>query len=216
MTRENNGSANEINEIICNALKNGASVQKFFHRASGQTALKIGDGESQIIVLPLSAIVMFKKKNYDMNSETHKIIQDTMKHEINKMARDAFAHNFRTVYNKDGVLYQDGCDIQLLVKTNQIRINNALFQMDDETKDFVEDYIRKSSRKKDDRFALVAIMFICVMAMGLVAWSVNQDKKTQKINEKVSAYEKTLPGYLEQKQKVERYRDSLMKVQKER
>ena len=133
--------------------------------------------------------------------------------EINKMARDTFAHNLGTVYNKDNVLCQDNSDIQLLVKTHQIRINNTLFPMDDETKYFVENYIYKKLRKRDDRFALLIIMAVFGMTIGVVAWSINQDKKTQKINEKVNAYEKTLSGYLEQKQKVAHYRDSLMNMQ---
>ena len=39
-----------------------------------------------------------------------------------------------------------------------------------------------------------------------------KEKKTQRVNKQVEAYEKTLPGYLEQKQVVEHYRDSLMNI----
>ena len=37
-------------------------------------------------------------------------------------------------------------------------------------------------------------------------------KKKAEVNAQVEAYEKTLPGYMEQKQMVEHYRDSLMGV----
>lgn len=52
-----------------------------------------------------------------------------------------------------------------------------------------------------------AILGITVMAI-LVGQS--KENRQEQINKQVETYEKTLPGYLEQKQMVEHYRDSLI------
>ena len=54
-----------------------------------------------------------------------------------------------------------------------------------------------------------AILGITVMAI-LVGQS--KENRQEQINKQVETYEKTLPGYLEQKQMVEYYRDSLMRT----
>jgi len=55
-------------------------------------------------------------------------------------------------------------------------------------------------------FMLWGPIIIATVIRGYV-----EDKKTQRVEEKVKAYEKTLPAeYLEYKQAVEHYRDSLM------
>ena len=48
-----------------------------------------------------------------------------------------------------------------------------------------------------------------IIAIGIIDYV--DFKKTQRVNKQVKAYEKTLPAeYLEYKQAVEHYRDSLM------
>ena len=50
---------------------------------------------------------------------------------------------------------------------------------------------------------------LSIIAVGVIVYINN--KKTQRVEEKVKAYEKTLPAdYLEYKQAVEHYLDSLM------
>lgn len=75
------------------------------------------------------------------------------------------------------------------------------------------DFLRtKESTKERCRIkpgVLFMIAGILVMAAAIVKYQ--KDQKTQRVEEKVKAYEKTLPAdYLEYKQAVEHYRDSLM------
>ena len=80
------------------------------------------------------------------------------------------------------------------------------------------DFLRIKERKKTDRKHLtseqrtgIAFMLwgLSIIAVGMIGYINN--KKTQRVEEKVKAYEKTLPAdYLEYKQAVEHYRDSLM------
>ncbi len=80
------------------------------------------------------------------------------------------------------------------------------------------DFLRIEERKKTDRKHLtpgqqIGIAFMLwgsiIIAIGIISYVEN--KKTQRVEEKVKAYEKTLPAdYLEYKQAVEHYRDSLM------
>lgn len=78
---------------------------------------------------------------------------------------------------------------------------------------------KTKTRKKTDRKHLppeqkAGVMFMLwgsiIIAIGIISYV--EHKKTQRVNKQVEAYEKTLPGYLEQKQMVEHYRDSLMNV----
>ena len=80
------------------------------------------------------------------------------------------------------------------------------------------DFLRIKEQKKTDRKHLTkkkkaGNMFMLwgsiIIAIGIISYVEN--KKTQRVEEKVKAYEKTLPAdYLEYKQAVEHYRDSLM------
>lgn len=54
-----------------------------------------------------------------------------------------------------------------------------------------------------------------VVAALCILWGVKDMKRRSKedqVNKQVEVYEKTIPGYLEQKQLVEHYRDSLMRA----
>ncbi len=89
------------------------------------------------------------------------------------------------------------------------------------TLDFLNDVDRGEKTKTDKRLLTpgqrtgILFMFGGLAIAGIISPAVIrgiQEKKTQRVNKQVEAYEKTLPGYLEQKQNVARYRDSLMNV----
>ena len=67
----------------------------------------------------------------------------------------------------------------------------------------------KPNRMKDLWKSHQTEIWACVLAVGILVWTFLITSREIKIDKKVSAYEKTLPGYLEQKQRVEHYRDSL-------
>ena len=59
--------------------------------------------------------------------------------------------------------------------------------------------------------ALKVMVVVAALAAGLSVAVAIKVKKTQRVNKQVEAFEKTLPAeYLEYKQAVEHYRDSLM------
>ena len=80
------------------------------------------------------------------------------------------------------------------------------------------EFLRIKERKKTGKIHMtseqrtgIAFMLwgLSIIAVGVIGYINN--KKTQRVEEKVKAYEKTLPAdYLEYKQVVEHYRDSLM------
>ena len=71
------------------------------------------------------------------------------------------------------------------------------------------DFLRTKERRRITPGMLFMIAGILVMAAAIV--KCQKDQKTQRVEEKVKAYEKTIPAdYLEYKQAVEHYRDSLM------
>ena len=80
------------------------------------------------------------------------------------------------------------------------------------------DFLRIKERKKtgkkhmtsEQRTGIAFMLWgLSIIAVGVIGYINN--KKTQRVEEKVKAYEKTLPAdYLEYKQAVEHYRDSLM------
>ena len=58
-----------------------------------------------------------------------------------------------------------------------------------------------------------------IVSVGIVAvclfwafWDMKRRARVDRIEKQVEEYAKTLPGYLEQKQNIARYRDSLMNV----
>lgn len=57
--------------------------------------------------------------------------------------------------------------------------------------------------------AILLITLLGLGAAGLI-YGIHSQRKEKRVNQQVEEYEKTLPGYLEQKQMVEHYRDSLM------
>ena len=73
-------------------------------------------------------------------------------------------------------------------------------------------------QKKERRETILAIItmgaIFLLFEVGVIAWAgriKKHDEKKLQINAQVGAYEKTLPAdYLEYKQAVEHYRDSLM------
>ena len=63
--------------------------------------------------------------------------------------------------------------------------------------------------------ALKVMVVVAALAAGLSVAVAIKVKKTQRVNKQVEAFEKTLPAeYLEYKQAVEHYRDSLMNVKR--
>jgi len=56
------------------------------------------------------------------------------------------------------------------------------------------------------------IILVSMLGFGILAFVAFSVHKRNKVNKQVQEYEKTLPGYLEQKQNVAHYRDSLMNV----
>ena len=80
------------------------------------------------------------------------------------------------------------------------------------------DFLRIEERKKTGKKHMTSgqrtsigfmLWGLSIIAVGVIGYINN--KKTQRVNKQVEAYEKTLPAdYLEYKQAVEHYRDSLM------
>ena len=75
---------------------------------------------------------------------------------------------------------------------------------------------KETNKKKFNINKALMILGICMalggIYLGPVTAHINK-KKVQRVNKQVKAYEKTLPAeYLEYKQAVEHYRDSLMNV----
>ena len=86
------------------------------------------------------------------------------------------------------------------------------------TLDFLNDADRSEKTKTDKRHLTpgqkMGVMFmswgLLMIAIGVINYKIST--KRERVKKQVEAYEKTLPGYLEQKQAVEHYRDSLMTV----
>lgn len=89
---------------------------------------------------------------------------------------------------------------------SQERKKNAL--------DFLNDVDKAQKANKNNGTATLVLLVGLAIA-GIISPVVIrgiQEKKVQRVKKQVEAYEKTLPGYLEQKQAVEHYRDSLMRA----
>lgn len=89
---------------------------------------------------------------------------------------------------------------------SQERKKNAL--------DFLNDVDKAQKANKNNGTAKLVLLMGLAIA-GIISPAVIrgiQEKKAQRVKKQVEAYEKTLPGYLEQKQAVEHYRDSLMRA----
>ena len=88
------------------------------------------------------------------------------------------------------------------------------------TLDFLNDVDRGEKTKTDKRLltpgqrtGIVCMLGgLLIMVGGVINGVISYAdyKKAQRVKKQVEAFEKTLPGYLEQKQAVEHYRDSLM------
>ena len=139
--------------------------------------------------------------------------------DINQFARYTFNQNKRHI--KGQILGADNREYALrlsknsgsmyfLPDTNQILSSDgARYDMDDETKRIVKKYIRVR-RIRDGVLLLMVTGAAGAVMAGIAAIAIYPtERKNMEIKEKVSAYEKTLPGYLEQKHKVEHFADSL-------
>lgn len=63
------------------------------------------------------------------------------------------------------------------------------------------------------RTIINASIWIAMAICGVIIFKETQTARIrEKINKQVEEYKKTLPGYLEQEQKIEHYRDSLINV----
>lgn len=142
--------------------------------------------------------------------------------DINQFARYTFNRNKHHIKSK--VIGTDNREYALCVSknsnsmyflpnTNQILYpDGTRYDMDDGTRRIVKKYMRVR-RVRNRLLLLVATGAVGTVMAGIVAIAIYPvERKNMEIKEKVSAYEKTLPGYLEQKQKVEHYRDSLLRA----
>lgn len=142
--------------------------------------------------------------------------------DINQFARYTFNQNKRHI--KGQILGADNREYALrlsknsgsmyfLPDTNQILSSDgARYDMDDETKRIVKRYMR-TRRIRNGVLLFVAMGAVGTVMAGIAAIAIYPiERKNMEIKKKVSAYEKTLPGYLEQKQRVEQYRDSLVRA----
>ncbi len=139
--------------------------------------------------------------------------------DINQFARYTFnqhKHGIKSrilgADNREYALHvpQTSQDIYFLPDTNQILFSDGQrYDMDDETKRIVKKYIRV--RRIRDGVLLLMVTGAAGAVMAAIA-IYPTERKNMEIKEKVSAYEKTLPGYLEQKQKVEHFADSLRRA----
>ena len=70
--------------------------------------------------------------------------------------------------------------------------------------------LKRNKNINDMAFVIGAFLTVaCIVSLAVISGV--QEKKTQRVNKQVEAFEKTLPAeYLEYKQAVEHYRDSLM------
>ena len=85
-------------------------------------------------------------------------------------------------------------------------IGNDLAWLMSAYKDAARPFKDKAKEVWQNNWALIVTL---VVLGGLATCVGVYDSKKKAIDKKVSEYEKTLPGYLEQKQQVEEYRDSL-------
>ena len=63
------------------------------------------------------------------------------------------------------------------------------------------------------RSTVYALMWTVFAVCGVFMCKDARDRNTEnEVKKQVETYEKSFPGYIEQKQKIEHYRDSLMRV----
>lgn len=142
--------------------------------------------------------------------------------DINHFARYTFNHNKHHIKSK--VIGTDNREYALCVSknsnhmyflpdTNQILYSDGTrYDMDDETRRIVKKYMR-ARRVRNGLLLFVAMGGVGTVMAGIAAMVIYPfERKNMEIKEKVGAYEKTLPGYLEQKQKVEHFADSLRRA----
>lgn len=106
---------------------------------------------------------------------------------------------------KDWFFYKKRPDLEELYRLCVAKYNEQALKKEE-----------KTGRKPLTPGQITGILFmlagLTVAAVGVINGVISYAdyKKAQRVNKQVEAYEKTLPGYLEQKQAVEHYRDSLM------
>ena len=142
--------------------------------------------------------------------------------DINQFARYTFSQHKHGIKsrilgadNREYALHipQTSPDMYFLPNTNQILFSDGQrYDMDEETKRIVKKYIRVRRIRDGVLLLMVTGAAGAVMAIIAAIAIYPTERKNMEIKEKVSAYEKTLPGYLEQKQKVEHFADSLRRA----
>lgn len=114
---------------------------------------------------------------------------------------------------KDWFFYQKRPDLEELYRLCVAKYKEQSQERKKNTQDFLNDVDKDQKANKNNGTAKLVLLMGLAIA-GIISPAVIRDiqeKKAQRVNKQVEAYEKTLPAeYLEYKQAVEHYRDSLM------
>ena len=105
-------------------------------------------------------------------------------------------------------------DLEELHRLCVAKYNEQSQERKKNTLDFLNDVDKDQKANKNNGTAKLVLLMGLAIA-GIISPAVIrviQEKKAQRVKKQVEAYEKTLPGYTEQKQMVEHYRDSLMRA----
>lgn len=129
--------------------------------------------------------------------------------------RVSLSYAEKNTYEDSLKFIDDNNPIYLLLATKQILFEKSVYKMDAETKKSVLQYFKSCKRKTywKQNGLLIAFYIISgvIISYALSNMYVNHHKRKQ-VETKVREYEKNLPGYLEYKEQVEHYRDSLMHI----
>lgn len=216
-------------------------VYMIVHKGMPTNALKIGD-KHPIFVFPEIYTIRFKKSNYRMDAGAQKIVQDYLKavSEVNKTVRNLFVRNrrhirydiFGTTLSDSGKPYTkhelsfDAGRTCLIIESNQILYEHKFYLMDDETKQFVVDYMAKKKRKEDKRENrrkairnwwwhhredVFIALFLCGVVTILITLAKWAEDKEKSVKAKVDARKNECPECVKWEQAMQAYEDSLLR-----
>ena len=123
-----------------------------------------------------------------------------------------------TVYFVNCAIIPGSSKVGILLKQlSDICIDEFVARQQQAKIDFEIEKRNRKEKIKEKIKIIISVGIVVVWISGMI-FSVSRYRKgsikEQEINKKVQKYEQTLPGYLEQKQLVEQYRDSLWNVKK--